>query len=179
MVDILRLDDSFEIIFQHLGKIVCLASVRSDVVRVRWDRSPTLQFGATEILQDFLPVRRVVISTEVGLELSTQYLERRALPNTVCAHESQHLPRAGHGQSVQLEAVGGITVGDLGLQVRGQVDDVDGIEGALFRADATSDTQPLGNEGDLGVGRHFDAQLARADDGTRFLAFLSAFLGWI
>lgn len=67
-------------------------------------------------------------------------------------------------------------MGDLGLEVGGQVDDVDGVEGAFFRADTATDTQALRDEGDLGVGGDFDTQLACADDGTRLLAFLSAFL---
>jgi hypothetical protein len=66
---------------------------------------------------------------------------------------------------------------DLGLEVGGQVDDVDGVEGAFFRADTASDAEALRYEGDLGRVGHFDAQLARADNGTRLLAFLSAFLG--
>lgn len=40
---------------------------------------------------------------------------------------------------MQLEAVGGVSVGDLSLQVGGQVDDVDGVKGALFGTDAASD----------------------------------------
>ena len=67
-------------------------------------------------------------------------------------------------------------MGDLGLEVGGQVDDVDGVEGAFLRADTATDTQALRDEGDLGVGGDFDAQLARADYGTRLLAFLPAFL---
>jgi hypothetical protein len=67
-------------------------------------------------------------------------------------------------------------VGDLGLEVGGQVDDVDGVEGAFLRADTATDTQALRDEGDLGLGGDFDAQLARTDYGTRLLAFLPAFL---
>lgn len=66
---------------------------------------------------------------------------------------------------------------DLGLEVGGQVDDVDGVEGAFLRTDTTSNAQALRDEGDLGVGRHFDTQLARAHNGTGLLAFLSTFLG--
>jgi hypothetical protein len=45
---------------------------------------------------------------------------------------------------------------DLGLEVRGQVDDVDGVEGAFLRADTASDTEALGDEGDLGGGVDLD-----------------------
>ena len=48
-------------------------------------------------------------------------------------------------------------MGDLGLEVGGQVDDVDGVEGALLRADTASYAQAFGDEGDLGAGVDFDA----------------------
>lgn len=128
------------------------------------------------MLQNLLPVRGVVVATQVGLELAAENLQRGTLANTVCANETQHLARTGHGQPVQLEAVGRVSVGDLGLEVGGQVDDVDGVEGAFLGADTATDTQALRDEGDLGLGRDFDAQLARADYGTRLLAFLPAFL---
>jgi hypothetical protein len=69
-------------------------------------------------------------------------------------------------------------MGDLGLEVGGQVDNVDGVEGAFLGADTASDAEALRDEGDLGGRVDFDTQLARTDDGARFLAFLSAFLGF-
>lgn len=78
---------------------------------------------------------------------------------------------------MQLEAVGRVSVGDLGLEVRGQVDDVDGVKGAFLGADAAPDTQALRDEGDLGGGVYLDAQLAGAHHGTRLFAFLTTFLG--
>ena len=137
---------------------------------------PTLEFGATEVLQDLLPVWRVIVSAQIGFELATKNLQRCALANTVCANESQNLTRAGHGQPVELEAVGRVSMGDLGLEVRGQVDDVDGVEGAFLRADTAADAEALRDEGDFGRVGDLDAQLARADNGTRLLAFLPAFL---
>jgi hypothetical protein len=77
---------------------------------------------------------------------------------------------------VQLEAVRRITMRDLGLEVGGQVDDVDGVEGAFLRADTATDAETLGDEGDFGCVVDFDTQLARADNWTRLLTFLSAFL---
>jgi hypothetical protein len=67
-------------------------------------------------------------------------------------------------------------MGDLGLEVGGQVDDVDGVEGAFLGADTASDAEALRDEGDLGGRVDFDTQLARTDDGARFLALLSTFL---
>lgn len=79
---------------------------------------------------------------------------------------------------MQLEGVGGVAVGDLSLEVGGQVDDVDGVEGTFLRTDTATDAETLTNEGDLGGWVDFDAEFASADDGAGFLAFLSAFLGF-
>lgn len=136
----------------------------------------TLKLGTTEVLQNLLPVRRVIVATQVRLKLAAEDLQRRALANTVCANQSQYLTGAGHGQPVELEAVGRVSMGDLGLEVGGQVDDVDGVEGAFLRANTASDAEALGDEGDFGRVGDFNAQLARADNGTRLFAFLSAFL---
>jgi hypothetical protein len=65
---------------------------------------------------------------------------------------------------------------DLALEVRGQVDNLDGVEWALLGADTASDTQALTDEGDLAGVVDFDTQLAGLDDGTRLLALLATFL---
>lgn len=135
----------------------------------------TLQLGTTEILQDLLPVRGVVVAAQVGLKLSTQNLQRSTLSDTVGSDETKNLTGTGHGQTVKLEAVGGVTVGDLGFQIGGQVDDVNGTERALLRANTTTNAQLLGDEGDLGLGSHFNTHLTRADHGARFLALLTTF----
>ena len=79
----------------------------------------TLQIGTTEVLQDLLPVRRVVIPTEVRLQLATENLQSRTLSDTVCSNQTENLTGTGHGESVKLEAVGRVAVGDLGLEVGG------------------------------------------------------------
>lgn len=139
----------------------------------------TLQLRSTEVLQDLLPVGRVLEASQVGLELSAENLQCGTLADTVCSNKTQHLSRTGHRQPVQLEAVRRVSVSDLGLEVGGQVDDVDGVKGAFLRADTATDTQALRDEGDLGFGGDFDAQFAGAYDGTRFLAFLPAFLLYV
>ena len=63
-------------------------------------------------------------------------------------------------------------MGYLRLEVGGQVDDVDGVEGTFLRADAAADAQALADEGDFAVGRYFDAEFACADYGAGFFAFL-------
>jgi hypothetical protein len=50
---------------------------------------------------------------------------------------------------VKLEAVGGITVGDLALQVGRQVDDMDRAERTFLRTDTTTDTEALRDESNL------------------------------
>jgi len=66
---------------------------------------------------------------------------------------------------------------DLRLEVRGQVDDVDGVEGAFLGADSAADAEALRDEGDFGRVVDLDAQLAGAHDRARLLAFLPALLG--
>jgi len=77
---------------------------------------------------------------------------------------------------VELEAVCGITVRYLCFEVGGQVDDVNGVEGAFLWADTAPNTEPLRDEGNLGFGRDFDTELACPDYRTRLFTFLAAFL---
>lgn len=136
----------------------------------------TLQLGTTEVLQNLLPVRWVIVASQVGLQLATQNLKSCTLSDTVCSDETENLTGAGHGQTVELEAVGGVSVGDLSFQVGGQVDDVNGTEWAFLRTDTTSNTQAFGNICDLRVGAHFNAEFTRADHGASLLTFLTTFL---
>lgn len=64
----------------------------------------------------------------------------------------------------------------LGLEIGGQVDDVDGVEGALLGTDTASDAEPLRDEGNLGLGRDLNAELSGTNDRARFLTFLTTFL---
>lgn len=114
----------------------------------------TLQLRAAEVLDHILPIRRVVEPAQVGLELAAQNLEGRALADTVGSHETQDVAGPGHGKTVKLEAVGGIAMGDLTLEVRWQVDNGDGAKGATLRADTTTDAKLFGNEGDARLGGH-------------------------
>lgn len=136
----------------------------------------TLQFRTTEVPENLLPVWRVLEASKVGLQLACQNFESGTLADTVGSDQTENLTGAGHGKTVQLEAVGGVTVCDLALEVCGQVDNLDGVEGALLGADTASDTQALTDEGDLAGVVDFDTQLAGLDDGTRLLALLATFL---
>jgi hypothetical protein len=99
----------------------------------------TLKFAAPEIFQDFLPVWWIIVSTQIGLQFATQDLERSTLADAVGTHEPQYLSRSWHREPVELEAVGGISMCDLSLQVGGQVDDMNCPERAFFRTDTTTD----------------------------------------
>lgn len=122
----------------------------------------TLQLAAAEILQDLLPVRRIIIPSQIGLQLARQDLQCSALSNTVRSHQAKHLTRSGHGQTVQLERVGRVAVGHLRFEVGGQVDDVDCVERAFLRTDAAADAETLTDEGDLARWVDLDAELARS-----------------
>ena len=74
----------------------------------------------------------------------------------------------------------------LVVEVRGEIDDLHGLEGAFLDADTAADAQFLGNLRDLRRGRNLDAEFAgdlsrgagtHAHDGARSLALLSALLG--
>lgn len=136
---------------------------------------PTLEFRTTEILDNILPVRGVVVTAQVGLQFSRENLQGRTLPNTVGSDQTQHLSRSRHRKAMQLEAIRAITVGDLALEVRGKVDDGDGVEGAFLRANTTTDAEGLGDESEARLRSNLDAELAASDDGTRLLAFLTTF----
>jgi hypothetical protein len=61
---------------------------------------------------------------------------------------------------MELEAVGRVSVGDLALEIRRQVDNGNRAEGALFRADTTTDAEALGNESKPRVRSNFDTELS-------------------
>ncbi len=99
------------------------------------------------MLDDVLPVRRVVEATQVRLELAAENFQSGTLADTVGSNKTKHLIRARHGQTVKLEAVGAIAMGDLTFEVGGQVDNCDGVERALLGADTTTNAERFGNEG--------------------------------
>lgn len=138
LIDILGFDDGLEIVLENLGEIV-------------------LQFRASEVSENFLPVRRVVVTAQIGLELARQNLERSTLSNTVGTDKTQDLTWSGHRKPVELEAVGGVPMGDLGLEIGRQINDVDGIEGTLLGADTTAYAKSFRDKGDLGLGSNFNA----------------------
>ena len=95
MIHVLWFDQGPEVIFQDLGEVI-------------------LKLGSTKVLENFLPVRRVlrgrdqasvrrfswkthithIVTAEIGLEFSGQNLQRRALSDTIGPHQTQHLTRS-------------------------------------------------------------------------------------
>ncbi|PWZ00343.1 hypothetical protein BCV70DRAFT_109253 [Testicularia cyperi] len=69
VVDVLRLDESLDVVLEHFGEEI-------------------LQLGSTEVLEDLLPVGRVIVTTQVGLLLSCENLERGRLADTVGTNQT-------------------------------------------------------------------------------------------
>ena len=67
-------------------------------------------------------------------------------------------------------------MGDVGLEIGWQIDNVDGSKWAFLRTDTASNTKGFGDEGDLRVRGDFNAETSASHNWARFLAFLSAFL---
>lgn len=65
---------------------------------------------------------------------------------------------------MELETVGRVSVGDLTLKVRGQVDNSNGAKGALLGTDTTADAQSLGDEGESGFRSDLDTELSGTYD---------------
>ena len=128
MIHVLWFDQGLQVVLQNLGEVI-------------------LELRSTKVLEDFLPVWRIlevgncasvceypamrfayVVSSKIRFELSGQNLQRRALSDTVSSHKTKHLTRSWGRESMQFERIGGITMGDLRLQVCRQVDDRNSFE---------------------------------------------------
>mmetsp|Transcript_12096 Transcript_12096/g.34597 ORF Transcript_12096/g.34597 Transcript_12096/m.34597 type:complete len:236 (-) Transcript_12096:33-740(-) len=158
VIDVLRLDGGLHGVLQDLGEVI-------------------LKVGSAEVDEDLLPVGGGVVLAEVGLHLAGEDLEGGTFADAVGTDEAENLARTGHGEPMELEGVGTVSVGGVALQILGKVDDGNGLEGALLDADTASDAKRLGEEGKLALGTDLNAKLAHFDDGTGLLAFLSALLG--
>ena len=128
------------------------------------------------MLDDILPVWWVVETAQVWLQLSGENFERSGLSDTVGSNKTKDLARSWHRKTVKLEGVGGVSVGDLRLEVGWQVDNVDGAEWALLWTDTASNAEGLRDEGDLGGWINLDTEASRADDWAGLLALLATFL---
>lgn len=121
--------------------------------------------------------RKYIITTQVRLHLTGHDLKCRRFPDSIRAHQPQHLPGLRGGKSMQLEAILRVSMCCIRLQIGGQIDDIDCFERAFLDANAATDTQFLADTGDGRDGGHFDAELSHPVHRTGFLAFLPTFLG--
>ena len=98
MVNVLGLDNSFQVIFKNLCKII-------------------LKLIASKVGQDFSPVWWRFELAQVRLQLASQDLEGGRLADTVGAHQAKNFTGSGDGQTMQLEGVLGIPMGCMLLQI--------------------------------------------------------------
>lgn len=112
-------------------------------------RVHTLQLRPSEVFDDIRPVWRVIVSSQVWFQFPTQNLEGSTLANTVGSYQTKHLSGAGGWQSVELEAVGGVSVGDLRFEIGWQIDDIDSSKWAFLWTDTASNAKTLRDEGNF------------------------------
>ena len=79
--------------------------------------------------------------------------------DSIGANEAEYLSGAWSGQPVEFERVGMVAVNRLLLQVRREVNDLDGLEGTFLHADTATDAQRLVNSGRLVVRSHLNSLL--------------------
>lgn len=111
LVDILRFGDSFDVVLEHFGEEV-------------------LKLGTSEVFEDFGPFGWVVVSTEIWLELAGEDFESGGFTDTVGSDQTEDLARSWSGQTVEFECVGGVSVGDMGLKIGWQVENLNSLEWA-------------------------------------------------
>lgn len=119
MVDVLRLDGGLHGVLQDLGEVI-------------------LKVGSAEVDEDLLPVGGRVVLAEVGLHLASKDLEGGTFADAVGADEAEDLTGTGHGEPMELEGIGTVTVGGVALEILGKVDDGNRFEGTLLDADTAS-----------------------------------------
>lgn len=77
---------------------------------------------------------------------------------------------------MKLEAVGGISMSNVGFKVCWQVNDIDSPKRTFFWTNTTANTEALGDECDFRFGSYFDTEFSGANNRTRLLTLLSTFL---
>lgn len=77
---------------------------------------------------------------------------------------------------MKLEAVRGVSVRHMRLEVGRQIDNIDCSKGTFLGADTTANAETLRDENNLRLGSDFNAETPTSHDRARLLAFLSAFL---
>ena len=101
-------------------------------------------------------------------------MESRGLADPVGAQKAHHSALLRQGQPEQAEPVETVLVHQFLVQLLGQVDDGNGLEGALVDADAATDAEDLGYLGLVGAVLVSDALGALPVDGAEIGALLPA-----
>ena len=158
-IDILNLDKCLQVILQHPSEVL-------------------LEFWATEVFDNSLPLGGLSEVTQVGPHVVTQDAEGCWLADTIRAYETENLAYTGRRESVQLEAISAISVSHLSFKALGKVDDFDGPEWAALDAHTTTVTQVLWDEANRRSGLHIDTEMARFVDWASPGALLPALLGF-
>jgi hypothetical protein len=57
-------------------------------------------------------VRAYIVTAKVRFELSGKDFKGGTLPNTISPDKAEDLARSGGGETVELEGIGGVSVGD-------------------------------------------------------------------
>ena len=139
-VDILNLDDCLQVVLEQLNEVV-------------------LQLTSAEEFQDVFPNRRGFIFSKIRYQIAGQNLQSCRFTDAIGANESENLTWSGCGKSVELELVGPISVSELILQTLGQVDNLNGLEGASLHALTATDAQSLRKEANDWTWQHLDADM--------------------
>ncbi len=77
-----------------------------------------------------MKVRAHIITAKVRFELPREYFESSTLSNTISPDKAEDLAWSRGGETVELERIGGVSVGDCGFQIRRKINDCNGLKGA-------------------------------------------------
>ena len=133
-----------------------------------------LELAAAEVSQDLFPLWRILVSAEVGLQGATEDSQRRGFADSVCSDQAENFSWPWHRESMKLETVGAVSMSDLFREAFGQVDNLDGFEGATLDAQPTAEAHGFRYVADLGRSVYFNANFARFVNRACLLALLGA-----
>lgn len=85
------------------------------------------------MFQNLLPFRWIIVSSKIGLEFSRKDFEGGGFSNTVRSDQTEDLTWTRGWESMQFEGVGIVSVGNVGFEIGGQVENLDGFEWAPSR----------------------------------------------
>jgi hypothetical protein len=159
---------NLQVVLQHSGEVV-------------------LQLVTTEMGENILPIGRVLLrvkdqpggprkskskskkkkpkktnaeAAKVRFQLTSKNLDGGRFTNTVGTNKTENLTWARGGKTVELELVGTISVGCVLGQVLGQINNLNGLEGALLHTDTTTNAKSFRDAAYLRIWGNFNAQFS-------------------